>query len=68
VIDRNVFLIDVVEFTFIFYLLLSLCNFFYFQFATDRNVFLFDVLELSAECFEDGIKNILENPDVLKVS
>lgn len=39
-----------------------------FQFATDRDVFLFDILELPPECFEEGIKAILENPDVLKVS
>ncbi|XP_061183581.1 uncharacterized protein LOC133191860 [Saccostrea echinata] len=38
------------------------------QFATDKNVFLFDVLELSANCFEEGIKDILENPDILKVT
>lgn len=40
----------------------------WFQFATDRDVFLFDILELPPECFEEGIKAILENPDVLKVS
>ena len=39
-----------------------------FQFATDKNVFLFDVLELPDNCFEEGIRAILENPDVLKVS
>ncbi|XP_078327279.1 uncharacterized protein LOC111127395 [Crassostrea virginica] len=38
------------------------------QFATDRNVFLFDVLELPDNCFEEGIRAILENPDVLKVT
>lgn len=42
--------------------------FYWFQFATDRDVFLFDILELPPECFEEGIKAILENPDVLKVS
>uniref|UniRef100_A0A8W8KLZ5 3'-5' exonuclease domain-containing protein n=1 Tax=Magallana gigas TaxID=29159 RepID=A0A8W8KLZ5_MAGGI len=38
------------------------------QFATGRDVFLFDILELPPECFEEGIKAILENPDVLKVT
>lgn len=42
--------------------------YYWFQFATDRDVFLFDILELPPECFEEGIKAILENPDVLKVS
>ena len=38
------------------------------QFAAMDHIFLFDVLSLEAKCFEEGIKNILESPDVQKVS
>ena len=42
-------------------------NNFLFQIGTPTHVFLFDVLTLGANCFTEGLKDILEDESILKV-
>lgn len=37
------------------------------SFATRKRVFVFDVVALGSECFEKGLKNILQDPNIVKV-
>ena len=37
------------------------------QIGTPSHVFLFDVLTLGVDCFNEGLKEILENENILKV-
>lgn len=39
----------------------------YSQIAVPDHVFLFDVLTMGRACFEEGVKDVLESKDILKV-
>lgn len=38
-----------------------------FQIGCSRVIYLFDVLTLGAPCFDEGLQDILESGDILKV-
>ena len=40
---------------------------FYFQIGCSKVIYLFDVLTLGAPCFDEGLQDILESGDILKV-
>lgn len=49
------------------------CSFFFiihyfsFQIGCSKVIYLFDVLTLGAPCFDEGLQDILESGDILKV-
>ena len=42
-------------------------NYFFFQIGCSKVIYLFDVLTLGAPCFDEGLQDILESGDILKV-
>ena len=43
------------------------CSLFLFQIGCSKVIYLFDVLTLGAPCFDEGLQDILESGDILKV-
>lgn len=46
---------------------LLICHHFSFQIGCSKVIYLFDVLTLGAPCFDEGLQDILESGDILKV-
>lgn len=45
----------------------SIYSNFSFQIGCSKVIYLFDVLTLGAPCFDEGLQDILESGDILKV-